>query len=61
MVEELLTIKVTRRQLTLIRVACIQRLARLKVKNGYNEVRDMMMVGGCLHLPTVEEDNLPSR
>jgi hypothetical protein len=53
--EPTVTITVTRRQLTLIRVALLQRLERLKDKRGehvkasYNESRDMMLNGGVLH------------
>lgn len=68
--EKTWTLKVTERELTLLRVACLQRLDRLKVvpnaiaeemQGSYDATRAMMDVGGCLHRPTIEEANLPPR
>lgn len=39
------TVRMTEREYTLVRVALIRRLDQLKGKNGYNEVRDMLVIG----------------
>lgn len=38
-------VEMTEREYTLVRVALLQRLDRLKGKSSYNEVRDMLMTG----------------